>query len=252
MATIHVSIRPIELWSKDDLLYLRRSLAVDKVQTARLVSCIFWSMTKFQLEKINDMLVKVIEEVEQERLGKLPLFEVRKVIMEDGLLGPLYKQENKTPYVVAEVHTPVTEWTSATELLELEGLLKEMVVAIKSKAESNSTDILQPRTPGFQPTTEEIPGIIATIDREMEKAKKRNGNGLYDWIGCVRYIAAFTTIDQHRQYFRTVMGQIDSIDKNRVTLHRAVLLHNNGLERKRKAQEAFKAKSRRRERLNKI
>ena len=169
--------------------------------------------------------------------------------MEDGLAMSTNNQPNKTPYVVAEVHTPVTEWTSATELLELESLLKEMVFGVISKAESNSRDNLQAQTTGFRPTAEEKNWVIAAIDREMERAKRQEV--VFDWIGGVRKIATFTTITQHRKYFRTVMNQIDQIDKRKITLYKAFYLHCSALEKKRKAKEDAEV-ARRMEKLDKI
>ena len=123
MATNEEPTRPFELWTADDMLNLRKSLWAEKENTARQVSCIFWSMTKFQLGHIDKLLKSAILEAEHERLfGCKPTFtttfKVRDVIRGDGLFLPQDQQRIKIPSTVADIRAPVTEWTSATEIMD--------------------------------------------------------------------------------------------------------------------------------------
>ena len=119
------------------------------------------------------------------------------------------------------------------------------MVAILSKAESNIDEDERAKSTGqgFQPSAAEVPEIVAAIDEELERCKTQGR--VNDLMGSVNTIATFTTVDEHRQYFRQVMYEVDQIDKRRVTYYQALCLHNDRLEKVKRQQAAREEMERR-------
>ena len=172
------------------------------------------------------------------------MFNVRDVIRGDGLFLPPSEQKTRIPITVADIRTPVTEWTSATELMDLQNFLKEMVVYILSKADWNREEDRRAASASVSFKANEVPGLISSIDREVELSKRQAE--VFDLMRCVRIIATFTTIHEHRQFFRQVVYQVDQIDSRKRMFYQGLGLHNDRLEEVKQQRKALEEEERRR------
>ena len=213
----------VPIFQPGDIDRIRSKLSTKKANLARLISCIFWSLTKFQRKNTFELLrvvilkavaseelrVAILKAAQQELEPRTTLkYDFRLVIMHTGLLLPKRAEEKAMdPLKVTEWRWPVGDLSSGTVVKEVLDFLKEMARGVISKANSDLAEYITGReqiSSGLPIPSREEPYIKSFIAKELNLLDTEAER--FDLQTVVKKISSFTTVDEHRQYFRKVMG----------------------------------------------